>query len=147
MEAASEPLDQQDDQPIGIADVGLSGDGAAAVLDPPAPLSTGGLPRARLGLRKRARVPARARQELLWITVVYLSARVLLVVAAYLQGRFGHHNILTEFANWDGLWYRRLANHGYPDYRLLRPDHARLLPAVPDHDLAADAGDRAGQRP
>ena len=114
MEAASEPLDQQDDQPIGIADVGLSGDGAAAVLDPPAPLSTGGLPRARVGLRKHARVPARARRELLWITVVYLSARVLLVVAAYLQGRFGHHNILTEFANWDGLWYRRLANHGYP---------------------------------
>jgi hypothetical protein len=61
-------------------------------------------------------VSASARQELVWITVVYISARVLLVLAAYLQGRFGHHGILTEFANWDGLWYRRLANHGYPQH-------------------------------
>jgi Mannosyltransferase (PIG-V) len=46
--------------------------------------------------------------------VIYLSARGLLLLAAYVNGRFGHHNFLHELANWDGLWYRRLANQGYP---------------------------------
>jgi Gpi18-like mannosyltransferase len=52
----------------------------------------------------------------MWIGVVYLSTRVLLLLAAYLLSSFGHHNFLHELANWDGLWYRELANHGYPDY-------------------------------
>jgi Gpi18-like mannosyltransferase len=41
---------------------------------------------------------------------------VALLVAAYLNGSFGQHNFLHELANWDGLWYRELANHGYPAY-------------------------------
>jgi hypothetical protein len=121
VEAASDPIDPQADQKIGfarVADLELTGDGTA-VLDPPT-----ALPRARSDRRPRqrartpwrTRVSASARQELLWITVVYLSVRVVLVLAAYLQGRLGHHGILTEFANWDGLWYRRLANHGYPSH-------------------------------
>jgi hypothetical protein len=35
-------------------------------------------------------------------------------LVAYLNGAFGHHNFLHELANWDGLWYRSIANHGYP---------------------------------
>ena len=57
-----------------------------------------------------------ARQELLWITVAYLAARGMLLLVAYLNGSFGHHNFLGELANWDGMWYRELANHGYPDH-------------------------------
>jgi hypothetical protein len=66
--------------------------------------------------RVRGRLSASARQELLWITTMYLAARGLLLLVAYLNGVFGHHNFLHELANWDGLWYRTLANHGYPDY-------------------------------
>jgi Mannosyltransferase (PIG-V) len=120
VEAASDPIDIDQDQTIGfsrLTDLELTGDGTAAVLDPPAPL-----PGTRRAVRSRPRtrapwrlkVSARARQELLWITVIYIAARAVLVLAAYLEGRFGHHSILTEFANWDGLWYRKLANDGYP---------------------------------
>jgi hypothetical protein len=66
--------------------------------------------------RVRGRLSVAARQELLWITTMYLAARGLLLLVAYLNGAFGHHNFLHELANWDGLWYRTLANHGYPDY-------------------------------
>jgi hypothetical protein len=74
----------------------------------------------RLGLasrrRARTRLSEAARQELLWITVLYVAARGLLLLVAYLNGTFGHHNFLHELANWDGLWYRSLANHGYPNH-------------------------------
>jgi Gpi18-like mannosyltransferase len=63
---------------------------------------------------RRARLSVAARQELLWITVIYLAARGLLLLVAYLNGAFGHHNFLHELANWDGLWYRSVANQGYP---------------------------------
>jgi hypothetical protein len=72
--------------------------------------------RARTRRRRLHRVAARTRQELLWIAVIYLGTRGLLLLAAYLQGTFGHHNFLGQLANWDGLWYRQLANHGYPSY-------------------------------
>ncbi len=124
VEAASNPIDPKHDHTVavaGVTDVDLAGDGAA-VLDPPAPLPSAEPVRAR----RRRRAPSgtgtgswistAARRELLWITVLYVAARVLLVLAAFLQGKFGHHGILTGFANWDGLWYRRLANHGYPDH-------------------------------
>ena len=66
--------------------------------------------------RARARLSAAARQELLWICVIYLSTRILLLLAAYLQASFGHHAFQNELANWDGMWYRELANKGYPPY-------------------------------
>jgi hypothetical protein len=70
----------------------------------------------RTPTRRRHRVAAAARQEVLWVAVVYLSTRAVLMLAAYLLSAFGHHNFLHELANWDGLWYRELANHGYPNY-------------------------------
>ncbi len=85
----------------------------ATVADPPAPAIAE--PR-----RRRARRPARlspgARRELLWIAVIYLAVRLLILLAAYLDGAFGHHDLQGELAHWDGLWYRQLANHGYPDH-------------------------------
>ncbi len=48
--------------------------------------------------------------------LVYLATRVLLLVVAILDGALRHHAILNELANWDGLWYRWLANAGYPHH-------------------------------
>ena len=47
---------------------------------------------------------------------VYLATRVLLLVTAAAFAAIGNHNFLNELANWDGLWYRELANKGYPDH-------------------------------
>jgi hypothetical protein len=121
VEAASDPIDPQHDQTIALSsvtDVDLSGDGAAAVLDPPAPLAGSDPVRAEDRRRSRdgSRAAAFVRQDLVWITALYIGARVLLVAAALVQSKIGHNGLLTGFANWDGLWYRRLANHGYPTH-------------------------------
>lgn len=63
--------------------------------------------------RRRPRVRVIARQDVLWLLTIYLATRVLLLLAAYLLSAFGQHNFLHELANWDGLWYREIANHGY----------------------------------
>jgi len=73
-------------------------------------------PRARTFDRVSTRLSAAARQELLWIAVIYLAARVLLLLAAFLQASFGHVPFQNELANWDGFWYRELANKGYPTH-------------------------------
>jgi hypothetical protein len=72
--------------------------------------------RARSRSRARSRLSIAARQELLWIAVIYLGARILLLLAAYVQSRFGHSPFQNELANWDGFWYRELANKGYPTH-------------------------------
>jgi hypothetical protein len=46
--------------------------------------------------------------------LVFLSTRALLLVVALVNGRLRHHPLLNELANWDGMWYRSIANHGYP---------------------------------
>jgi hypothetical protein len=48
--------------------------------------------------------------------LVYLGSRVLLLIVAILDGALRHHALLNELANWDGLWYRWLANAGYPHH-------------------------------
>jgi hypothetical protein len=45
-----------------------------------------------------------------------VGTRGLLLLAAYLQSSFGHHDFLHELSNWDGLWYREVANRGYLDH-------------------------------
>ena len=50
--------------------------------------------------------------------LVYLGSRVLLLGVAVLEGALRHHGLLNELANWDGLWYRWLANAGYPHHVL-----------------------------
>ncbi|HEY1716103.1 MAG TPA: mannosyltransferase family protein [Solirubrobacteraceae bacterium] len=102
--------------PLGDEPVGVSGmselelrAGAATVVEEPVRVRAVPQRAAR-----RARLSVAARQELLWITVIYLAARGLLLLVAYLNGAFGHHNFLHELANWDGLWYRSVANQGYP---------------------------------
>ncbi|MGZ4165401.1 MAG: mannosyltransferase family protein [Solirubrobacteraceae bacterium] len=111
METASESAEPFGDDSLAIPtfpDLELGGAPAAAK----APLRRHGGARTR----ERPRLSAAARRELLWITTMYLAARGLLLLVAYLNGAFNHHNFLHELANWDGLWYRSLANNGYPDH-------------------------------
>jgi mannosyltransferase PIG-V len=111
VETASEPIDPHRDDSLGLppfVDLELNGSAGTATAEPATPV------RVRSRTRRRTRLSAAARQELLWITVLYLSARGLLLLAAFVNGAFGHHNFLHELSNWDGLWYRRLANNGYP---------------------------------
>jgi hypothetical protein len=48
--------------------------------------------------------------------LVYLGTRALLLVVAAVNGALRHHSFTHELANWDGLWYRELAHHGYPTH-------------------------------
>jgi Mannosyltransferase (PIG-V) len=47
---------------------------------------------------------------------VYLATRGLLLVVALVNGTLRHHAFTHELSQWDGLWYRMLADHGYPTY-------------------------------
>jgi MFS family permease len=47
---------------------------------------------------------------------VYLATRVLLLLVALVDGTIRHHAFTHELAQWDGLWYRMLAAHGYPTH-------------------------------
>ncbi|MGH2871949.1 MAG: mannosyltransferase family protein, partial [Solirubrobacteraceae bacterium] len=62
------------------------------------------------------RLSVQGRRELLWICLIYIAARLALLVTAFIQSRFGHAPFQNELANWDGMWYRDVANHGYPQY-------------------------------
>jgi hypothetical protein len=72
--------------------------------------------RAPLGERWRGLRLAGALERFRMAILVYLGTRVLLLVVAIVNGALRHHAVLTELANWDGLWYRQLANHGYPHH-------------------------------
>jgi hypothetical protein len=123
---SAEPLRDESLGIPGISELELNA-GAASVVEDPAGLRVGVASRRRA----RPRLSEAARQELLWITVLYVAARGLLLLVAYLNGTFGHHNFLHELANWDGLWYRSLANHGYPDYVSFAQTNLGFFPLFP----------------
>jgi Mannosyltransferase (PIG-V) len=47
---------------------------------------------------------------------VYLATRLLLIVVASINGPLRGWPFLNELTNWDGFWYRSVANIGYPGY-------------------------------
>ena len=107
MDTASEQSEQLERRPLalpGLPDLELTGGGT--------------LRRAARRLREHERLQAipLARREALVIALMYLGARALLFLAAVIVGAVGHHNLMGELANWDGLWYRELANKGYPSH-------------------------------
>jgi Gpi18-like mannosyltransferase len=126
VETVSESAEPFDDSLgiSGISELELNA-GAATVVEEPVHV--------RVASRRRAlpRLSAAARQELLWITVMYVAARGLLLLVAYLNGTFGHHNFLHELANWDGLWYRSIANSGYPDHVSFAQTNLGFFPLFP----------------
>ncbi|MEO9117860.1 MAG: mannosyltransferase family protein, partial [Solirubrobacteraceae bacterium] len=66
--------------------------------------------------RRRSLFAISISRDLLFVLGIYLASRCLLLLAAYLQASFGHHDFLHEISNWDGLWYREVANQGYPSH-------------------------------
>ncbi|HEY1590408.1 MAG TPA: hypothetical protein VGF81_01340 [Solirubrobacteraceae bacterium] len=48
--------------------------------------------------------------------LVYVASRVLLLIVAGLDDVFRHQSVLNALANWDGMWYRWVANAGYPHH-------------------------------
>jgi Gpi18-like mannosyltransferase len=46
---------------------------------------------------------------------VYLGTRALLLLVALLNG-LNDHSVLNQFTHWDGIWYAKLADQGYPRY-------------------------------
>ena len=84
-------------------------DGSVAIPRPPAGAAA---------RRQAARsAPSATSADRVAITV-YLATRVLLLVVAFVNGTLRHHAFTHELAKWDGLWYRGLADHGYPDHVL-----------------------------
>lgn len=57
----------------------------------------------------------------------YLATRLALIVMAVIEGHVRGHPFTHELSNWDGLWYRELANKGYP--------HAIHVPLHPQTTL------------
>ncbi|MGH2857476.1 MAG: mannosyltransferase family protein [Solirubrobacteraceae bacterium] len=133
MEAASESIEPFGTESVGLPlagmnEIELSG-GGAAVVEPAlrAPVRL----RVRTRERVRTRLSSIGRQELLWICVIYLAARIMLLLAAFIQSKFGNAPFQNELANWDGFWYRNLANHGYPAYVSYAQTNLGFFPLFP----------------
>jgi hypothetical protein len=62
---------------------------------------------------------------------VYLATRVLLLLVALVNGTLRHHAFTHELSQWDGLWYRELADHGYPNHVLHIQSTLGFFPLYP----------------
>ena len=80
--------------------------------------------------RQRARATAAISSARFAITV-YLATRALLMLVALVNGTLRHHAFTHELAQWDGLWYRALANHGYPGHVVHAQSTLGFFPLYP----------------
>ena len=62
---------------------------------------------------------------------VYLATRALLLLVALVNGTLRHHAFTHELSQWDGLWYRMLADHGYPTHVSHLQTTLGFFPAYP----------------
>lgn len=60
----------------------------------------------RLARVQRSLAPVR------FAALVYLASRALLFAVAIVNGSLRHRSLLNQLANWDGYWYRSIANLG-----------------------------------
>jgi Mannosyltransferase (PIG-V) len=63
--------------------------------------------------------------------LVYLGSRALLLVLAIVEGAVRHHSLFYEFENWDGGWYRALADQGYQHQTLHTQTTLGFFPLYP----------------
>ena len=77
--------------------------------------------------RRVAGVISRAR----FAITVYMATRGLLLLVALLNGILRHHAFTHELSQWDGLWYRELADRGYPEQVLHVQSTLGFLPLYP----------------
>jgi hypothetical protein len=80
------------------------------------------------------RVPLRRAIEALrpyrMAVLVYLGTRALLLLVALVNG-LSDHSVLNQFTHWDGIWYAKLADHGYPRYVPHSPTTLGFFPLYP----------------
>jgi len=62
---------------------------------------------------------------------VFVASRALLIVVAFVNGALRHHSFSHELAQWDGLWYRELADHGYPNHVVHEQSTLGFFPLYP----------------
>lgn len=108
VESASESI-----EPLSDTVIEPAGDGIASRAHVAPPL-TG--PRAGIDASLWRRRAAAALHRARFAILIYLGTRGLLLVVALVNGALRHHPLLNELANWDGMWYRWVANHGYPTH-------------------------------
>jgi Mannosyltransferase (PIG-V) len=60
--------------------------------------------------------------------VVYLAALGLLFLVAAVNGALRHHSFASELVNWDGGWYRGIAEKGYPTHVSHLPSRLGFFP-------------------
>ncbi|HZO77514.1 MAG TPA: mannosyltransferase family protein [Solirubrobacteraceae bacterium] len=92
------------------------------------------LPPAALARAERRRPLARATQALdgtRTAVVVYVATRVLLVGVGAAVAALEHHSLHSAIGHWDGVWYARLALHGYPTHPVHGPSTLGFLPLFP----------------
>ncbi len=63
--------------------------------------------------------------------LVYLATRGLLLVVAVLVAAVEHHSLTSTIGHWDGVWYSRLALHGYPKHVVHGQSVLGFLPLFP----------------
>lgn len=63
--------------------------------------------------------------------LVYLGSRALLLVVALVDDAVRHHSLISEFENWDGGWYRALADQGYKHQALHGQTTLGFFPLYP----------------
>jgi hypothetical protein len=97
-----------------LGDLGLSEPGVAGSLteqDPSPPSAPEGWPR-------------RVRQSFLfWPVVAYLAARVLTVCALLVADLADHRSLAGQLARWDGTWFLRAAEQGWPRHLPMAHGH------------------------
>jgi hypothetical protein len=67
-----------------------------------------------------------------WPTVgVYIAVRALLVGVAFADAALAHQSVSSAIGHWDGVWYSRLALHGYPTHTVPFPSTLGFFPLFP----------------
>ena len=62
---------------------------------------------------------------------MYVATRVLLVGVGAAVAALEHHSLHSAIGHWDGVWYARLALHGYPTHPVHGPSTLGFLPLFP----------------
>lgn len=63
--------------------------------------------------------------------LVYLGSRALLVLVAVAVAALEHQSLTSAIGHWDGVWYSRLALHGYPAHPVHHASTLGFFPLFP----------------
>jgi hypothetical protein len=105
--------------------------GIAPVLEPALALDELAAPSPAAELARAGLSLAEALKWARFAILVYLGSRALLIVVALIDAALRHHPFMNELANWDGFWYRSIANRGYPTHALHTQSNLGFFPLYP----------------